>query len=125
MLKEKKCHKIKVWPSYFDSILSGDKTFEVRKDDRNYQVGDSLMLYEWSPETNDYTGLFAKFNIIYKLNGGEFGIEKGYCCLGIEPIDANGILLYCRCGGELKEYLTSFICRKCHTSYPISKGTLE
>lgn len=31
------------------------------------------------------------------------------------------ILLYCRCGGELKEYLTSFICRKCHISYPISK----
>jgi len=86
MLKVRPCHKVKVWPPFFEAVLSGDKTFEVRKDDRNYQVGDSHALFKWSPDTNTYTGLFSNFRIVYKLDGGQFGIEKGYCCLGIAPI---------------------------------------
>jgi hypothetical protein len=86
MLKIRECHKLKVWPQYFRDIVSGIKKFEIRKDDRNFQVKDSLMLCEWSPETQEYTGLFVNFRIIYKLVGGQFGIEKGFCCLGIEPI---------------------------------------
>jgi hypothetical protein len=86
MLKVRECHKVKVWPQYFKDICSGLKTFEVRKDDRNYQVGDSLLMLEWVPETESYTGLFSNFRIIYKLEGGQFGIEKEYCCIGIAPI---------------------------------------
>jgi hypothetical protein len=86
MLKVRECHKVKVWPPFFEAVLSGDKTFEVRKDDRDYRVGDSLLLCEWSPDADAYTGLFANFRIVYKLDGGQFGIEKGYCCLGIAPI---------------------------------------
>jgi hypothetical protein len=40
-------HKVKCWPSYFDAVARGDKTFEVRYDDRGYQAGDTIVLCEW------------------------------------------------------------------------------
>lgn len=43
-------HTLKVIPPYFDAILDGTKTFEVRKNDRAYQRGDILHLSEWHPE---------------------------------------------------------------------------
>lgn len=48
-------HILKVQPPYFDSIVSGTKTFEVRKNDRGYQRGDVLRFREWHP---DRTGGF-------------------------------------------------------------------
>lgn len=43
-------HDLKTWPTYFERLLDGSKTFEVRKDDRGYQAGDRLILREWDPE---------------------------------------------------------------------------
>ena len=42
-------HELKVWPAYYERLVDGTKTFEVRKDDRGYQVGDVLVLREWNP----------------------------------------------------------------------------
>ena len=41
---ERKHHYIKILPEYFKAIESGEKTFEVRFNDRNYQVHDILHL---------------------------------------------------------------------------------
>jgi hypothetical protein len=49
-------HELKVWPQFFDALLSGDKTFEVRKDDRGFHVGDVLWLREYRPEQKCYSG---------------------------------------------------------------------
>lgn len=57
-------HSLKVLPKYFEAILIGDKTFEIRKNDRNYQVGDKLILKEWNGEK--YTGNILKKEITYK-----------------------------------------------------------
>jgi hypothetical protein len=40
-------HKLKTWPEFFKAILAGDKTFEIRKDDRGFKVGDTLRLLEF------------------------------------------------------------------------------
>jgi hypothetical protein len=46
----------KVWPEYFQEILDGKKTFELRLNDFDINEGDVLVLKEWDPATKDYTG---------------------------------------------------------------------
>lgn len=43
-------HDLKTAPVYFERVVSGEKTFEVRKDDRGFQSGDTLILREWDEE---------------------------------------------------------------------------
>ena len=76
-------HDLKTWPEYFKEVQAGTKTFEVRKDDRNFQVGDILELQEYDPKANWYTGNFTLKQVCYKLSGGSFGVEKGFCVLGL------------------------------------------
>lgn len=70
-------HEIKILPEHYDKLRAGVKTFEVRKDDRGYSVGDTLLLREWSH--NLYTGRIAECKIsdIYR---GEF-CQEGYCII--------------------------------------------
>lgn len=44
-------HKLKIWPQYFDAVVEGSKTFEIRDNDRNpkFKVGDTLSLHEFDP----------------------------------------------------------------------------
>jgi len=46
----------KTWPKYFQKILDGEKTFELRVADFECNLGDILVLREWDPETKEYTG---------------------------------------------------------------------
>jgi len=46
----------KVWPEYFQHIVDGKKTFELRLNDFKVNEGDTLVLREWDPATKDYTG---------------------------------------------------------------------
>ena len=81
-------HELKIWPEYFDSILYGDKTFEFRFNDRNYQSGDSLCLKEFSPVTKEYTNrslhVFVS-SILYDVP--DFGLKEGYCIMSIKHIN--------------------------------------
>ena len=76
-------HPLKTLP-YFYNVVGTLKTFEVRKNDRNFQVGDILWLQEWSEEAQ-YTGRSKKFTISYILEGGQFGIQEGYCVMSLSP----------------------------------------
>lgn len=89
-------HKLKTWSRYWDAIASGEKTFEVRRNDRAFQTGDILVLEKFDPERHayvweNYTDTFPKPKSIRKritflLQGGQFGIEPGFCVLGLgEP----------------------------------------
>ena len=42
--KNMKVHNLKIKPQYFKDVVSGIKTFEVRKNDRNFKVGDLMVL---------------------------------------------------------------------------------
>lgn len=78
-----KMHDLKTWPEYFDAIISGAKLFEVRKDDRGFTVGDTLLLREWDPKHSWYTGRTVSRRVTYVLTGPAFGIEAGFVCMGI------------------------------------------
>lgn len=86
-------HELKCWPSSFQPILDGVKTFEFRKNDRDYQVGDVLHLREWHPHLHAWTDpgrqLYRRVECILK---GEFGVPDGYCVMAIVPCNFEGIL---------------------------------
>jgi len=52
-------HELKILPQYFRELYRGNKTFELRKDDRDYQVGDYLVLREYDGENTQ--GLQSKW----------------------------------------------------------------
>lgn len=77
-------HELKCRPEYFNRVCIGQKTFEVRKNDRNFQVGDVLILKEYSPEKGwpdhgSYSICRAK--IVYIET---YAQQEGYVVLGIE-----------------------------------------
>lgn len=75
-------HDVKELPEYFQMVKSGNKKFELRRDDRNYSVGDEIHLEEWTPE-GGYTGRDIVKDITYVLkNCPEYGLMKGYCIVG-------------------------------------------
>lgn len=65
-------------------VKSGAKPFEVRRNDRDYQVGDTVVLHEWNPGSERYTGRKLDRRITYILAGGQFGVEQGYVVLGLK-----------------------------------------
>jgi len=77
-------HKLKIWPEYFESVSNGTKPFEVRKNDRNYRVGDILVLQEYRKDILEYTGRICVKQVTYILKGGDFGIAPNFCVLGLK-----------------------------------------
>jgi hypothetical protein len=49
-------HELKTWKPIFQVMKSGEKSFDMRKNDRNFQVGDELILNEYDNEKGEYTG---------------------------------------------------------------------
>ena len=55
----------KIWPKFFEKILSGDKTFELRLADWECNPGDILVLKEWNPKIKEYTGREIEKEVTY------------------------------------------------------------
>lgn len=87
-------HDLKTDPAYFQRLVDGTKTFEVRKDDRGYQPGDTLVLREWSEQRcrdsfrcrigtgahldncSGFTGRVETFRVGFVFKAG-FGVDLG------------------------------------------------
>lgn len=91
-------HQLKTWPQYWDEVASGDKTFDVRRDDRGFQKGDVVELLKCSdrwqlgnytididPVTHQPAHVLRK-RITYVLTGGQLGIEPGFVVLGLGEV---------------------------------------
>lgn len=85
-------HKIKIEEHFADAIVSGEKTFEVRKNDRNYQKGD---IVEFIATTKSQSGMWTyedkyheiagrTYEITYVLSG--WGLKDGYVCFSIKEV---------------------------------------
>lgn len=80
-----KLHKLKTVQPYYNDILFGRKRFEVRKNDRDFKVGDQLRLLEYDAENQRFTGMgLTMMNIIYVLDNPEF-CKEGFAIIGFEP----------------------------------------
>jgi Domain of unknown function (DUF3850) len=73
-----KHHEIKIYPKWFDLARTQCKRFEVRKNDRDYQIGDTIKMREWGHET--YSGWFLTATISSTYSGE--GVADGYCVFG-------------------------------------------
>ena len=78
-------HDLKTLTPYFRHIQEGLKTFDVRLNDREFEVGDTLYLMEFDPDTERYTGRICWRLVTYLLEGGQLGILPDYCVLGLRP----------------------------------------
>lgn len=72
-------HFLKVHPEPMTALLDGEKTSEIRKNDRNFQVGDHLLLAEFEPDTNEFSGVMTRREIAHIQEG--YGLKTGYVCL--------------------------------------------
>ena len=81
-----KKHELKILPQYFQAVWIDTKTFELRKDDRDYQCGDILVLREWDGE--NYTGSAICVKVTYILRNAEkYGLKDGYVIMGIRHLE--------------------------------------
>lgn len=75
-------HELKILPWWFEDVATGEKQFEIRRNDRNFRVGDILFLREYN--RGKYTGRSCRVFIKYIYQGdGTFGLNSDFCILGI------------------------------------------
>lgn len=95
-------HTLKTHPAYFRAVRDGTKTFEVRKDDRAFQCGDTVILTFADPDSlsapwppvfplgherpvDNRSDITRKIGFV--LRGGQFGLEPGYVAFSLLPVD--------------------------------------
>ena len=96
-----KIHELKIKEEYYKEVALGRKTFELRKNDRDYQVGDlikfndALFVRECKIANDKYLAeeyyphpRETLFQITYILKDvPEYGLDKDYCILGIKQVE--------------------------------------
>lgn len=88
-------HDLKTLPVHFDAVHRGEKTFEIRRDDRGFQKGDTVRLRRFNPSIDDPRHWAAFPNsypwlerrVLWILTGGQFGLEPGYVILALGSIN--------------------------------------
>jgi len=74
-----RCHWLKTLPEYFAAVASGEKTFEIRKNDRGFRVGDELVLMEYQPG-GGFSGREIDVEVSYLT---DFEQKPGYVVMAI------------------------------------------
>jgi len=79
-------HDLKTVKPYFGLMQEGVKDFDIRFDDKDFLVGDTLNFQEY--KYRDLTGECVQKRIKYILRKFK-GLQKGYVVLGLENIEAD------------------------------------
>lgn len=94
-------HELKIWPEHFEMVRTGLKPFEVRKNDRSFQVGDTLKLCEYVVSDREFTGRFLFRRITCIASSGSLDsiassgsldskdkdvLREDYVVLGLGPV---------------------------------------
>jgi len=86
-------HNLKIWPEFFDDVATGIKPFELRRNDRDYQIGDTLHLEEFQPMLGSFTGRSCNVVVTYIMhatrNAEKIGLPEDFCIMAISPADAS------------------------------------
>ncbi|TLV02742.1 DUF3850 domain-containing protein [Dyadobacter luticola] len=74
-------HYLKCLPEHFNRSASGLKNYEIRLNDRNFQIGDRIVLREYDLAENSYLGRELERKIEHILYGGQFGLDSEHVIL--------------------------------------------
>lgn len=83
-------HQLKIDSKYFSKIVKGEKTFEVRKNDRDFHKGDYLGLNEITDHACDSqgerkeTGNFVLVKVLDVFSDPDY-VKGGYVIMSIRP----------------------------------------
>lgn len=77
-------HELKILPEFFEAVTSGRKQFEIRKNDRDFKVGDQLILKEYDIWESKFTGNSYKAEITYIT---DYAQQDRYVVLGIRGVE--------------------------------------
>lgn len=89
---EGRVHHVKCWPEFFVATLAGLKRHEVRRNDRDYRVGDRLVLMEWIPQLEAFSGREFEMAVTYITSTNvpcamsETVLNPEFCILSVEPV---------------------------------------
>jgi hypothetical protein len=83
-------HELKIWPEHFQNVADGVKPFEVRKNDRDFNISDELVLNEWNFDTG-FTGRKVEVTVTYIMKDPYF-VKEGYVIMGITKKSLNPII---------------------------------
>lgn len=89
-------HELKTDPAVFQAVLDGVKTYEIRRNDRGFAVGDALVLRETRHSGGmmalgaplEYTGRELTRCISHMLTGPAYGLEAGWSILSIQTLES-------------------------------------
>lgn len=86
MEEEMIVHALKTWPGPFQEVWDRRKSFDIRRNDRHFVIGDLLVLREWDPDTvKGYTGSAIIAEILH-VECGTWGLPAQLAVLGIDVI---------------------------------------
>lgn len=91
-MTEIKVHYLKTWPEFFNAVIEPDpskrKTVEIRKNDRDFKVGDALVLMEYDPVTEQYTDR-QRVVVVTHILSGQPWLPDGYVAMSILLLEAD------------------------------------
>lgn len=102
-------HELKILPKWFEDVKSGKKTFEIRRADRDFKVGDTLVLKEY--EKGRYTGREIERTIQYIYKGdGSYGLSEEFWILDLKTIEIDIIDELEKIKAEIEYYRKNHNC---------------
>lgn len=82
-------HKLKIQSEHYINVINGTKTAEIRYNDRNYQVGDILILNEID-ENGIFTGNKCVVTVTHILDDNQY-LQTGYVMLSFRLRSINPV----------------------------------
>lgn len=126
-------HSLKTWPEFFEAQRSGRKTFELRRNDRDFHLGDVLVLREWRTDMQhrdggvegDFTGRELRRRVTYIAYGPlpDSLLADGFAIMSTEPEDILHVPCS-RCGAVSRLEIGQTHCLACAHKDMLAAQTL-
>jgi len=88
-------HQLKSWGEFFDAIKRGDKLHDLRRNDRDYRVGDYIFLERYDQFKGEYTGEYWFVRVSYITSNrvpcafSSSALHRNYSLLSLQPVNGS------------------------------------